>query len=64
MESDNKVLGKIDRRKCYLNNGYLNNNKYGYDLNYDGKNYKIPEWYPVERIDIDIAERLIEYKHK
>jgi len=59
MESDNKVLGKIDKKKCYLNNG-----KYGHYLNYDGKNYKIPEWYPVDRIDIDIAERLIEYKHK
>jgi hypothetical protein len=37
LESDNKVSGKIDRKKYYLNNG-----KYGPYLNYDGKNYKIP----------------------
>ena len=59
MESESKVLGKIDKKKCYLNHG-----KYGYYLNHDEKNYKIPEWFPVENLDIDIAERIIEYKKK
>ena len=59
MESENIVLGKIDKKKCYLNNG-----KYGHYLSYDGKNYKVPEWFPVDKFDIDIAERLIEYKKK
>jgi hypothetical protein len=34
MESENIVLGKINKKKRYLNNG-----KYGHYLNYDGKNY-------------------------
>ena len=59
MESDNIVIGKINKKKCYLNNG-----KYGYYLNHDGKNYKVPEWFPVDKFDVDIAERLIEYKKK
>ena len=59
MDSENIVLGKIDKKKCYLNNG-----KYGHYLNHDGKNYKVPEWLPPEKMDIDIAERLIEYKIK
>ncbi len=59
MDSENVVLGKIDKKKYYLNNG-----KYGHYLNHDGKNYKVPEWFPPEKMDIDIAERLIEYKKK
>ena len=59
MESNNSVLGKINKKKCFLNNG-----KYGYYISYDGKNYKIPEWFPAEKLDIDIAEKLIEYKKK
>jgi topoisomerase IA-like protein len=59
MESDNIVIGKINKKKVYLNNG-----KYGHYLNHDGKNYKVPEWFPVDKFDIDIAERLIEYKKK
>ena len=59
MESENIVIGKINKKKCYLNNG-----KYGHYLSYDGKNYKVPEWFPVDKFDIDIAERLIEYKKK
>jgi topoisomerase IA-like protein len=47
--SDN-VLGKINKKKCYLNEG-----KYGHYLTHDGKNYKVPEWFPVEKFDIDIA---------
>ena len=43
---------------------YLNNGKYGHYLNHDSKNYKVPEWMPVDKLDIDIAERLIEYKKK
>ncbi len=59
MESDNIVIGKINKKKCYLNNG-----KYGHYLNHDSKNYKVPEWFPVDKFDIDVAERLIEYKKK
>ena len=59
MESDNIVIGKINKKKVYLNNG-----KYGHYLNHDGKNYKVPEWFPVDKFDIDIAERLIEYKKR
>ena len=59
MESENIIIGKISNKKCYLNNG-----KYGHYLNHDGKNYKVPDWFPVDKFDIDIAERLIEYKKK
>ena len=59
MESDNIVIGKINKKKVYLNNG-----KYGHYLNHDSKNYKVPEWFPVDKFDIDVAERLIEYKKK
>ena len=59
MESESKVLGKINKKKCYLNHG-----KYGHYLTVDSKNYKVPEWMPPEKMDIDIAERLIEYKIK
>ena len=59
MESESKVLGKINKKKCYLNHG-----KYGHYLTFDSKNYKVPEWLPVDKMDIEIAERLIEYKIK
>ncbi len=59
MESENIVIGKINKKKVYLNNG-----KYGHYLSYESKNYKVPEWFPVDKFDIDIAERLIEYKKK
>ena len=59
MDSENIVLGKIDKKKCYLNNG-----KYGHYLNHDGKNYKVPEWLAPEKLDIETAERLIEFKKK
>ena len=59
MESENIIIGKINKKKCYLNNG-----KYGHYLTYDAKNYKVPEWFPVDKFDIVIAERLIEYKKK
>ena len=59
MESDNIVIGKINKKKVYLNNG-----KYGHYLSCDGKNYKVLEWFPVDKFDIDVAERLIEYKKK
>ena len=59
MESENIVLGKINKKKVYLNDG-----KYGHYLSYESKNYKVPEWFPVDKIDIDIAERLIEYNKK
>ena len=45
MESENIVLGKINEKKCYLNEG-----KYGHYLTHDSKNYKVPEWFPVEKI--------------
>jgi len=56
---NNNVVGKINNKKCYLNNG-----RYGYYITYDTKNYKIPEWFPPDKMDIIIAERLIKYKNK
>jgi len=60
MDNNNSVvIGKINKKKCYLNNG-----KYGHYITFDTKNYKVPEWFPVDKMDIDVAERLIEYKKK
>ena len=56
---ENKTLGKLNKKFMYLNHG-----KYGPFITYDKVNYKIPEWFPHEKMDIDIAERLIEYKKK
>ncbi len=58
-ESKNKNLGKYNKKSIYLNLG-----KYGYFLNYNKLNYKIPEWLPPEKIDLEIASNLIEYKIK
>ena len=44
METDNIVIGKINKKKCYLNHG-----KYGHYLTFDSKNYKVPEWLPVDK---------------
>ena len=38
------AFGKINKKKCYLNEG-----KYGHYLTHDGKNYKVPEWLPTEK---------------
>ncbi len=54
MESESTVLGKITKKEVYLNNC-----EYGYYLNHDSKNYKVPEWFPVDKFNIGIAERLI-----
>ena len=60
MEKKNIFLGKIHKNGCYVNDG-----KYGYFLTCDKKNYKIPEWFPHEKMDLETAERrLIEYKNK
>ena len=59
MSNSDTVLGKINNKKCYINEG-----KYGHYLTYESKNYKIPEWFPAEKMDLNIAERLIEYKKK
>ena len=60
MDNNNSVvIGKINKKKCYLNNG-----KNGHYITYDTKNYKVPGWFPADKMDIDIAERLIEYKKK
>ena len=56
-ESKNKNLGKFDKKSIYLNHG-----KYGYFLNYNKLNYKIPEWLPIEKIDLEIASNLIQHK--
>ena len=58
-ESKNKNLGKFDKKSIYLNLG-----KYGYFLNHNKINYKIPEWLPVEKLDLEIASNLIQYKLK
>ena len=62
------VVVRVDLKRSTHPSGkkkvYLNNGKYGHYLNHDGKNYKVPEWFPVDKFDVDIAERLIEYKKK
>ena len=59
MSNSETVLGKINNKKCYINEG-----KYGHYLTHEGKNYKVPEWFPVEKMDVITAEKLIEYKKK
>ncbi len=49
--------GKINKKKCYLNDG-----KFAHYLNYVGKTCKVPDWFPVDKFDIDIAKSLIKYK--
>ncbi len=45
MDNNNSVvIGKINQKKCYLNNG-----KYGHYITYDTKNYKVPEWFPADK---------------
>ena len=38
--------------------------KYGYFLTCNKKNYKIPEWFPHEKMDLEIAGKYIAYKEK
>ena len=56
-DNKNKNLGKFQKKAIYLNHG-----KYGYFLNHNKINYKIPEWLPVKKLDLEIASKLIEYK--
>ena len=58
-ESKNKNLGKFDKKSIYLNLG-----KYGYFLYHNKINYKIPEWLPIDKIDLEIASNLIQHKLK
>jgi hypothetical protein len=44
MESENIVLGKINKKKVYLNHG-----KYGHYLTYETKHFKVSEWFPVDK---------------
>ncbi len=50
MSNSETVLGKTNKKNV--------------TWTYDSKNYKVPEWFPVEKMDIDTAEKLIEYKMK
>jgi len=59
MENKNIYLGKLNKDKCYVNDG-----KYGYFLTCDKKNYKIPEWLSHEKMDLATAEKFIAYKDK
>ena len=59
MESKNNNLGKFDKKAIYLNHG-----KYGYFLTHNKKNYKVPEWVPHEKIDLELASNYIVYKKK
>ena len=59
MENKNIFLGKLNKNKCYVNDG-----KYGYFLTCDKKNYKIPEWFPHEKMDLETAKNFIAYKDK
>ena len=59
MEKKNIFLGKIHKNGCYVND-----NKYGYFLTCNKKNYKIPEWLSQEKMDLETAEKFIAYKDK
>jgi len=59
MDSKNNNLGKFDKKAIYLNHG-----KYGYFLTHNKINYKIPEWVPHEKIDLELASNYIDYKIK
>ena len=59
MEKNNIFIGKINKDKCYVNDG-----KYGYFLTCNKKNYKIPEWFPHEKMDLETAKFFIAYKDK
>ncbi len=59
MEKNNIFIGKINKDKCYVNDG-----KYGYFLTCNKKNYKIPEWFPHEKMDLETAKNFIAYKDK
>ena len=59
MEIKNNNLGKFDKKAIYLNHG-----KYGYFLTHNKINYKIPEWVPHEKIDLELASNYIDYKIK
>ena len=56
-ESKNNNLGKLNKKSIYLNHG-----KYGFFLNHNKINYKIPEWLPIDKIDLEIASNLIQHK--
>jgi topoisomerase IA-like protein len=58
-ESKNNNLGKLNKKSIYLNLG-----KYGLFLNHNKINYKIPEWLPIDKIDLEIASNLIQHKLK
>ena len=59
MDNKNSNLGKFNKKSIYLNLG-----KYGYFFTYEKKNYKVPEWLSVEKIDLDLASKFIENKLK
>jgi len=54
----NKDLGKFERKAVYVSweiRSFSTNNEV---------NYENPEWLPKEKIDLDVARKLIEYKSK
>ena len=53
-DNKNKNLGKFEKKAIYLNHG-----KYGYFLNHNKINYKISEWLPVPKLDLEIASKLL-----
>ena len=59
MENKNVFLGKLSKNGCYVNDG-----KYGHFLTCNKKNYKIPEWLPPEKMDLEMAEKFIAYEDK
>ena len=54
--NNGKILKELDKLK--------NQNSSAVIRGFDGKNYKVPEWLAPEKLDIEMAERLIEYKKK
>ena len=59
MSNSDTVLGKINSKKCYINEG-----KYGHYLTHESKNYKIPEWFPAEKWISTLLKGLLNIKRK
>ena len=53
-KSKGSLVGKIENKPVFLNNG-----SFGPYLRYDEKNYKVAGWYDLEKLDIDMAKEII-----
>ena len=57
MENIKPYLGKIEDSPVFLNNG-----KFGWYLNYQGKLYSVPEPFQSKKFDLKTAKKIIDWK--